>query len=116
MTLSPQLQRLGRFLTVIAFIAISVLAIKISHVPLIDQTNDKFKHMLAFAYLAAGLSLFWSWSWQKVSILLLIYGVVIELVQSFVPGRYASAWDVLADCVGIALGILSARMLGALRV
>jgi VanZ family protein len=35
------------------------------------------------------------------------YAVTDELHQSFVPGRHASALDVVVDAVGVALGILA---------
>jgi VanZ family protein len=35
---------------------------------------------------------------------LLALGVGIEVAQSFTPDREPSAWDVLADVVGMALG------------
>lgn len=42
-------------------------------------------------------------SWNRVlllTVLVTAYGVTDEYHQSFVPGRHASAWDVLADGVG----------------
>jgi VanZ family protein len=36
----------------------------------------------------------------------ILYGIGDELHQSFVPGRTASVWDVLADAVGAALAML----------
>ena len=98
----------GQLLTLLAFIAISYLAIKPSMIPLVDQANDKFKHMLAFATLAGGLSLFWGFAWWRVALGLLLYGIGIEVVQWFVSGRYASVWDVMADAVGITVGLLVA--------
>jgi VanZ family protein len=38
------------------------------------------------------------------ALLLLAFGVAIEVAQSFAPDREASALDVLADAAGIALG------------
>ncbi len=102
---------IGKFATLIAFIAITYLAIMPSNVPVVDEANDKFKHILAFAVLAWGLSRYWSWPRLKVTGALLAYGIGIEVVQAFVPGRYSSGLDVLADCVGIAVGIGAARLL-----
>jgi len=95
--------------TLLAFIAITYLAIMPSNVPVIDEANDKFKHILAFAVLAWCLSRYRNWPWRRVTVLLLTYGICIEMVQTFVPGRYSSALDVLADCVGIMIGIGMAR-------
>lgn len=97
--------------TLLTFIVISYLAIKPSMIPIVDQANDKFKHMLAFATLAGGLSLFWGFAWWRVALGLLMYGIGIEVVQLFVAGRYASVWDVVADAVGITVGLLVAYAL-----
>ena len=42
---------------------------------------------------------------------LLGYGVMIEVVQYFLPNREASTLDVVADSVGIALYMLSIPLL-----
>jgi VanZ family protein len=38
------------------------------------------------------------------------YGVSDEWHQSFIPGRVASIWDVLADAVGVAAAVLTYRI------
>lgn len=40
---------------------------------------------------------------------LLAYGVLIEVLQGFTPNREPSVADVLADAVGIAIGVLTDR-------
>ena len=50
-------------------------------------------------------------NWNRVillAVLVIVYGITDEYHQSFVPGRDASIWDVLADNVG---GFLAAAML-----
>lgn len=50
-------------------------------------------------------------TWKRIlflTILVTAYGVFDEYHQSFVPGRDASAWDILADGLG---GFLTALML-----
>jgi VanZ family protein len=37
---------------------------------------------------------------------LLAYGLFIEVVQSWLPSRHADVLDLVADAVGIALGLL----------
>ena len=44
----------------------------------------------------------------KVCLIMLGYGVLLELVQSFIPERTAELKDVLVDAVGIGLGVLLA--------
>jgi len=63
---------------------------------------DKLRHAATFAFL-------WLLGMRarikplKLAVLLLAFGVGIEVAQSFTPDREASALDVLADTVGIAL-------------
>ncbi len=77
---------------------------------------DKVRHLAAFGALAwvavQGFPRSAAW---RVAAALLAYGVFIELVQSQIPGRFASAADVAADAVGIALGLVLARLLSLTR-
>ena len=43
------------------------------------------------------------------------YGVTDEFHQSFVPGRFASAGDLLADLAGALLGVFAARVIVSAR-
>jgi VanZ family protein len=76
--------------------------------------QDKVFHLFLFGVL--GLLLAFSLtppaisSWRRVLLitaLVTVYGVTDELHQYFVPGREASAWDVLADGVGGFLAALT---------
>lgn len=72
---------------------------------------DKANHTLAFAALAF-VSVWAVWQrprqWLLLVAALLAYGGFIEIAQSFVPSRSAEWNDVLADGVGIVLGLLAA--------
>jgi VanZ family protein len=77
---------------------------------------DKARHLAAFGALAwVALQGFGRGAAWRVAAALLAYGVFIELVQSRIPGRAASGWDVLADAAGIALGLLAARAFSVAR-
>jgi VanZ family protein len=83
---------------------------------------DKVQHLLAFGALTlvTGLAMahglrqtVWASAWM------LLFAIFIELVQSQLPTRTADVMDVLADSVGIALGLLllwGLRRLGHKRV
>ena len=48
--------------------------------------------------------------------ILLLYGMVIELIQhTMLPTRSADPWDIVANAVGILLGIWAATALGPKR-
>jgi len=108
--LTGRIEILGRAATVLAFIVISYLAFTPDTIPVVDDSNDKFNHVLAFAVLAVGLVRFWRMAWWAAGLFLLVYGIGIELVQAYLPWRSASLRDVVADSVGIAMGVLIAKV------
>lgn len=74
---------------------------------------DKIAHFLAYAALAVALSLWFSpeevLEKKYISILIVVvlaslYGAVDEIHQSFVPGRDADFFDLLADIFGALAG------------
>lgn len=64
---------------------------------------DKLRHAATFAFLWL-LGMRARFRPLSMALLLLAFGVGIEVAQSFTPDHEASAFDVLADMVGIALG------------
>lgn len=84
--------------------------------PKVHTGWDKANHALAFAALA--FSAVWAlWPRPRQWLLwlapaLLAYGGFIEIAQSFTPQRQADWADLLADSIGIALGLLAAWPLG----
>jgi len=71
---------------------------------------DKSNHALAFASLAfAAVWALWREprQWPRLVAWLLAYGVGIEIAQYFDPPRSADWHDVVADGVGIMLGLLA---------
>ena len=91
----------------ICLIAIEYLATTTTSIPAIENSWDKFNHFIAFITLYILLSL----GYQKLIdlkkvIILMIFAIQIEIVQSFIPNRYFSLLDVVADAIGIILGIV----------
>ena len=64
---------------------------------------DKLSHSIAFAALALSAALGWPEKDFVRSVLLplLLLGILIEVMQYFIPGREFSLLDMLADAVGI---------------
>jgi VanZ family protein len=94
-----------RTLLAAAIVAIFYLATTARHFPGIDEVSDKLKHVLAFYVL--GLLADFSWpatGFRLPKVLSLLgYGVVIEVVQLFLPHRDFSLWDLGADALGLLL-------------
>ena len=73
-----------------------------------DSGLDKVGHFLAFTALAFAACIgFPASSGRRTALLfgLLAYGGLIEILQSFVPGRTSEWGDLLADGIGIAFGM-----------
>ena len=79
----------------------------------LPSVSDKLIHLVCFA----GLGFFWTWWFKKenwlqnplkqilyVTLIVAAYGIVDEIHQYHVPGRYASILDWVADFIGGLLG------------
>ena len=88
---------------------IEFLATTTTHIEIVESMWDKSNHFIAFLTLYILLKLAYDFSVLKTSFLLFLYGVQIEVVQSFIPGRFFSLLDVVADSIGIALGVVIYR-------
>ncbi|MCP4343614.1 MAG: hypothetical protein GY799_33240 [Desulfobulbaceae bacterium] len=73
---------------------------------------DKLAHMISYGVLA--IAVFFAWSEQQKNsksravmlatwVFCLLYGISDEFHQSYIPGRTASVYDLLADGVGAAM-------------
>jgi VanZ family protein len=100
------------------FVTLALLLCAISYLALSPRPPaglstgwDKSNHALAFASLAfCGhwcLSKAWA-RWLYLPLLLIAYGGAIELLQMNVASRSAEWGDLLADSVGVAIGLVLA--------
>jgi VanZ family protein len=113
---APACRPLWRALFLLLLAAITWLALSPAPLKTLNTGWDKANHVLAFTALAfAGV---WGWwprprRWVVLFAVLLAYGGAIEIAQSFLPPREADWEDLLADSVGISLGLLFAWPLTA---
>ena len=100
----------------VCIVAIEFLATTTIHIEVVESVWDKANHfiafftlyvLLSFAYKSLGLL-------SKVA-LLVAFGLQIEIVQSFIDGRYFSLLDVVADSIGILLGVVACRFCSFLK-
>jgi VanZ family protein len=107
MTLARVWWTLGVLLVVIAAF---VCLVPVREIPKSFEFNDKVSHLVGHGALAlyfAGLVP--RGSWWKIFVLLLLFGISIELAQFYMhAGRNGDPRDVLANGVGAALGLLLA--------
>ncbi len=92
-------------------LAVSYLALTPKPPEMMDTGWDKLNHALAFAVLAFSANLSYPAApnrWIYVLLALFVYGGLIEILQTFVPGRAGEWGDLVADTVGIACGAITA--------
>ena len=71
--------------------------------------NDKISHIIAYSILMLNIGLIYfpvKKNFIIASVLALLYSVLMECIQYYVPGRYMSLYDGLANLGGILLGIV----------
>ena len=85
--------------------------------PELPENSDKFIHTVAYMplgflfYMSLIKSGFGRYGFALAMLLTVLYGVTDEFHQAFVPGRYATIGDVMADSLGALLGCLGARFI-----
>ena len=96
-----------RILFWIALISSYILAIIPQEMaPSFQSLSDKSLHFIAFAVLTLLLNLSYRMSWCKSVVYLLFYAAFIEFSQTFTPNRCAEWLDIVADVIGIVLGLV----------
>ncbi|WP_425403035.1 VanZ family protein [Hwanghaeella sp.] len=69
--------------------------------------SDKIEHFFAYMVLtAAGRIGYRDWPAPlTLAAALIAYGIAIEVIQSFIPERMMSGWDVFANTAGVLVGL-----------
>jgi len=73
--------------------------------------SDKLNHAAAFLVLSFLMRMGWKIDYFKVVALLIFYGVFIEFSQLFAVNRSAEFEDIIADTVGIFIGLRIHRII-----
>ncbi|MFY9143112.1 VanZ family protein [Sulfuricurvum sp.] len=96
-----------------ALSAITVLAVipDYSCLPSAVSISDLLNHSIAFSVLTLLYRLSFSHTWKRILASLFAYALLIELVQAFLPTRCASIEDVVADSVGMVIGLIVSRQI-----
>lgn len=71
--------------------------------------NDKISHFIAYGTLMfnSGLLTFHEKNkFIRAIFLCVLYGVLIEIAQHFVPGRFMSIYDIIANVAGVVIGCI----------
>jgi len=113
MRLSRTIIIIFRITLVVSLLLITFLATMELELPEMTSIDDKLGHVLAFLYLAFLVD--YSFPTSRFNLLkilpLLLYGIVIELIQYYIPHRMFSLLDFLADGVGVVIYALLFQIL-----
>lgn len=88
----------------------SITYLSISPTDTITIGNDKLSHIIAYLFLMINVGLIY-FPVRKhffiATILAFLYSILMECLQYYVPGRYMSFYDGLANLSGILLGVIA---------
>jgi VanZ family protein len=95
------------FFTALAAISILAVVPNYNALPSLVTVSDIINHITAFMV----LTLLFKSAYPLLKpylhvILLLLYGVLIEVIQHFLPARFGDFYDVVSDGVGIGIAII----------
>jgi len=76
------------------------------NVPQLTPFSDKGNHFIAFSVLTLLLLHAYRVKYLVAFVLMILYGVLIEVSQLFTVNRQGELLDVLADTIGVVIGIL----------
>ena len=96
-------------------LAVLVLALMPTDVPMPSTGWDKSNHLLAFSVMALLGRRAYPGRTMALFAGLLAYGALIEVLQFFTPNRSADWQDIVADAVGLASGWGAGRLAQAMR-
>ena len=71
--------------------------------------NDKISHFIAYSVLMTNVGLLTYLNKKRFlagALLSIAYGAIIEVIQHYVPGRFMSGYDILANTTGVLLGVI----------
>ena len=106
---NPLIWRILFFLALIGSYTLSVLPAEV--VAPLFSWSDKLNHAGAFLVLTFLMRMGWKIEYVKVVALLILYGAFIEFSQLFAIHRSAELADVVADTVGIFIGLKIFKLL-----
>ncbi len=109
-------RKLSRIAFIVGLLAVILLSLLPREALPDPGTWDKLNHVMAYGVLAlaGGLGFRGLRSLLLVGIGLLILGIALEIAQAALPYRSASAYDALANLIGISLGSIAAIGVNAL--
>lgn len=100
------------FIFFICLILVEFLALTPNSPKIIVNIWDKFNHFFAFSVLFILLKFgFINLKYSISALILLAFGIQVEIAQNFIPNREFSILDIVADFCGIICGIITVKLI-----
>lgn len=100
------------FVTILVGIGITILSLLPPKSGMDIQSNDKINHFIAYATFSfCGLKAYHGKKVTSLLLFLVCYGLLMEWLQGFVPGREQSFLDALSNSLGVSIGWSLNRLL-----
>ena len=103
-----KVQKALRLLLLMELLGIIYLSLKSPNGGVNVQLNDKVGHFIGYGVLSLNTFLVFGFRTRLQTTLILLFligwGVLMEGLQGFVPGREVSGLDILANSIGVAIG------------
>ena len=103
-----KVQKALRLLLLMELLGIIYLSLKSPNGGVNVQLNDKVGHFIGYGVLSLNTFLVFGFRTRLQTTLILLFligwGVLMEGLQGFVPGREVSGLDIVANSIGVAIG------------
>lgn len=96
------------FRTSLIIIIIGICYLSLTPTETITIGNDKISHFIAYSILMMNIGILTFENKRQFLfgiIAAILFGIAIEIIQHFVPGRYMSFFDILANTAGVLIGV-----------
>jgi len=99
----------------LSIIVVGILYLSLTPSETLIVGNDKISHFIAYGCLMLNIGMIVFPNRKRILIgliLAIILGIIVELLQQFVPGRFMSIEDVYANSLGVLLGTILTLFFG----
>ena len=96
-------------------IVVGILYLSLTPTETLTIGNDKISHFIAYGCLMLNIGVMVFPVKRKIIIgviLAILLGIIVELLQHFVPGRFMSIGDVYANSLGVLFGVILTLLFG----
>lgn len=101
--------------TTLIFTIIGILYLSLTPTETLTVGNDKISHFIAYSCLMLNIGIIVFPNKRKIFtgvVFAVLLGIIIEVLQYFIPGRFMSFGDAVANTLGVFLGTILILLFG----